>query len=250
MNDHGASDARLRRSLAGLREPGPTDADVQTVLARAPALRRPRRLALRVATGLAVLAVLLAGAIAIPPSREALASAFDRLERFFTGGDAPGDPVPTGEAPNVLNWLGDATPDSPRVMATAGQERLVAFRERGTGDACFSLGLHVTECADAAGWARRFVDGSVAPLITTDARGSDRVALWGLADDRVARVVLRYRDGGTLGAPTPSNGFVLLVEGERAPQSLLALDAAGEVIADADVSALDWVPCDDPDGCP
>jgi len=249
----------LRLALAGRPGLEPTPAEVRAALRGARA--RPRRRLSRRPAGLrpalasswaaiaaAVLVVALGTAVAVPQSRAALAGALDRLERFLGGGEAPGRPLPAGEPADVLNWLGDAAPGSPRVLASAGAERLVAFRERRTGGACFSLGRHLNECGDLAHWRERLAGGVVAPLFTTPGRAGG-VVVWGIAEDPVARVELRYRDGGAARAAVPHNGFVLHAEPGRGPRDLVARDAGGRLLASADVGTLQFRFCARPEGC-
>jgi hypothetical protein len=230
---------RLRHALAPVRSVEPRDDEVAAVLARAARERehRPARRALAV-----VLAVLIAlgGTLAVPAGREAAGAAFDRLVDFLEGGDAPGERLPSGEPEDVLNWLGDATPGSPRVLARSGGQRLVAYRQRGTGHACFSLGRQVTECGDAAYWAGRFSGGVVLPLITTPTDQPDVVALWGISTDAVAALEVRLPDGRRLMPEVGDNGFVLLAPEGPAPEVLVARDREGRVLAEAPLDELQW----------
>ena len=125
----------------------------------------------------------------------------------------------------------------------------MAFQGRQPGQACVSLGRHLNECGDAAHWEGRLTQGAVAPLITTPAEGGARAALWGVAQDVVTRVQLRYADGGTVASAVPHNGFVLIADPARGPRELVARGADGRVVARADLSGLPFTFCTRPEGC-
>jgi hypothetical protein len=261
------SDERLERLLraalaADLPDLEPTRAEVRAVLRAArerPARRRlpapaPGRAAFAPAWAMALviaLVVAIGTVTAVPGARAAVLGAIDRLERFLGGGDPPGVPLPVDDpvgALDALNFLSDAAPGSPRVLARAGDERLVAFRGRTPGQACLSLGRHLNECGDAAHWGARLQEGAVAPLIATPA-GGGRAALWGVAQDVVTRVELRYADGAATASPVAYNGFVLIADPARGPQELIARGADGREVARADLSGITFRFCTDPAGC-
>jgi hypothetical protein len=257
-------EALLRTTLGADRpELEPTRAEVQAVLRAArerPARRRlfgpaPPRPAFQPGWAMAVvvaLVVALGTVTAVPGARAALLGAIDRLERFFGGGEPPGVPLPVDErvgALDALNFLSDAAPGSPRILARSGAERLVAFQGRRPGQACVSLGRRLNECGDAAYWRGRLDDGAVAPLIATPAEDGAAAAVWGVAQDVVTRVELRYADGGTVTAAVPYNGFVLIADPARGPRELLARGSDGRVVARADLSGLEFTFCTRPEGC-
>lgn len=241
-------DQRLRSALEGLRQVAPREDEVAAVLERA---SRPRRSAgLRAAAASLAIALLVLGVmLALPPGRSALAAAVDRLESFFGGGEAPGTVLPPGEPTNVLNWLEDASPASPRVLAQRGPLRLVAYRQEGTGQACFSLARSVTECGDLAHWQERFSGESLLALMTTRTDSPQEVALWGAATDVVASVELSYRGRASLTTAVSANGFVLVAPEGLVPEELIAHDTGGVVVARADVSELQWRFCTSIRGC-
>jgi hypothetical protein len=241
-------DQRLRSALEGLREVAAREDEVTAVLERA---SRPRRSTKqRAAAGSLVLAVVLFGLmVTIAPGRSALAAAVDRLESFFDGGDAPGTVLPPDEAPNVLNWLQDASPGSPRVLARREGLRLVAYREESNEQACFSLARSVTECGDIAHWETRFSGESLLPLTTTRTDSPEEVALWGVATDVVASVELSYRGRPPVTSAVDANGFVLVAPADLVPDALIARDGSGVEIARADVADLQWRFCTSIQGC-
>jgi hypothetical protein len=261
-------DDLVRAALSEAPDLEPTDAEMRAVMAavgaerplgRTRAANWPQRgwawvpagRAARVAVASAAAVLVLGGGtLAVPAGRSAMAAVLDRVQAFFGGGDAPGTPLdPEPRGGDVLNWLEDAAPGTARVMARAGDERMVAFRRRGAGTACFSLGRHARECGGPEHWRRRFAGGVVAPLFTSvpDARG--RVALWGVAGDAVTRVEVRYADGGSVAARVPHNGFVVLTDPARAPSRLVARGGAGAVLAEADLSGLRFGACTTTGGC-
>lgn len=241
-------DRRLRSALDELRHVSAREVEVAAVLERA---SRPRRSAgLRAVSASVVIVLLVLGLmLAVPPTRSALAATLDRLGSFFEGGGAPGSILPPGEDQNVLNWLENASPDSPRVLAQRGTLRLVAFREAGAGHACFSLARSVTECGDLSHWQERFSGGSVLPLATTRTDSPHEVALWGVVTDVVASVELSYRGRPTLATGVSANGFVLVAPEGSVPEELIARDQGGVVVARTDVSDLQWLFCDSIGGC-
>jgi hypothetical protein len=254
-------DDLLRTALADAPDMEPRPHEVQAVLralrpegepAQAPAFSRPFWMpAFRLAVASwAALVVVVGGVLAVPAGRAAIRDALQRLERLFAGGDpAPGTMLADPRA-GALNWLGDALPGTPRVLARAGRERLVAFRQEGSGLACLSLGRHATECGDLAHWRARVVAGTIAPLFTTPPDGSGRVALWGILGDGVALVEVRYRDGGASAARAAGPGFVVFTEAAREPLQVLARSADGRVLATAPLEGLRFRFCTRPAGCP
>lgn len=229
----------LRDAFARARFVEPRDDEVAAVLARARGggASRLRR------AGFALLLAILIGSgslLAVPAGREAAAAAFDTLSDFLEGGAAPGESLPTGEAADVLNWLRDARAGSPRVLAESGPQRLVAYREQGSEQACFSLGLRVTECGDSEYWRERFTDGVVLPLITTPTSAPDVVALWGITTDAVSGLELVYPDGRRLRPELGANGFVVMVDEGLVPEALVAIGQDGRVLTRSPVSDLQW----------
>lgn len=205
----------------------------------------------RLALACVAAAVIALGAtLAVPQGRAALGAAFDRFASFFDGADAPGEPIRGEDPDGPLNWLGDATPGSPRVLARSGSLRLVGFRDAGTGHACFSLGRSVTECGDADHWRMRLAGGAVVPILTTRGRSADEVALWGVTADAVASVELRYRDGTVIRTLVGTNGFVIAAPEGPPPVALVARDEGGAALATADVTDLQWRFCEALRGCP
>jgi len=247
-------DDLLRAALAEPQDLEPRPAEVRAVVraAAAPrsrAVRRPLRTPLRAVVGAwAALTTAAGGALAVPATRDAVAGALSGIERILTGGPQPGTLVPPHGA-DALNWLGDALPHTPRALARAGNERLVLYRQRGTGFACLSIGRHATECGDLAHWRARVAQGPVAPLFTTPPDASGMVAVWGLLGAGAARVEVRYRNGGATAAAATGPGFVVLADPAREPVSAVALDAHGRVLGTAPLAGLRFRFCERPDGC-
>lgn len=229
----------LRDAFARARSVEPSEDEVAAVLARARGGGAGRFTRAALAVLLAIL-IGLASLLAVPAGREAAAAAFDRLSTFLEGGVPPGESLPPGEPADVLNWLGDARAGSPRVLAESGDQRLVAYREQGSEQACFSLGLRVTECGDSEYWRERFTDGVVLPLITTPTVAPDVVALWGITTEAVSGLELVYPNGRRLRPELGANGFVALVDEGRAPEALLAIGRDGRILTRTPISDLQW----------
>ena len=254
MTDHRHEDRLIRdalRDMAGA--PDPTPADIARVLEQA-SRPTPRR---RRAAGLIAAAVLLLGAgtvAAVPPARAAVETLLGDINDFFGGGDAPGRPVPANEQPGALNWLGDATKDSPRILAQLGDLRLVAYRQKNTGDVCFSVGTAATECGPGQQWRRtRFAGRSLVGLIVTTTDTPATKAFWGVTDDpRITTVRVRYASRPDITAEVGANGWVMLVPTGVTPTGLDALDHDGRVVGQGTVNEpnLEWdAQCVKPEGC-
>lgn len=224
----------IREALAPLRILEPDDAEVEKAIARASAGRGVRRSAFVVFV--ALLVVSLGVALFVTAGRDATASALDRLGQFLGGGGIPGADLPRDEEPNVLNWLGRATPDSPRVLAENADQRLVAYREEGTGLTCFSIGRFVTECGDLEHWSGRFSGAALVPLTTTRV-GESSVALWGVTTDAVASLEIEYV-GEAQPAELGTNGFVAILPQGEPPAAILARDSGGRLLTRTSLSSL------------
>jgi hypothetical protein len=207
----------VERAFEPLKRLAFTDAEVAAVLARFERGRRRRTLLL--ATAAAIIASLVA--IAVPAGRAGLD---DAIERFFAGGRPPGEPAPLAELESYLRG------GNPHVVARSGDERLVAYRAP-SGDVCFDFGGHVGVC----GIGREIFDD--APVTLWGPPNRDRQGRWilyGLALEQVKRVEMRYRTGPATSAVVRS-GFVLRVEGERGPRTLVAFGDEGAELATVDV---------------
>lgn len=241
----------LRDALRPIADRRPPEGEVALVLERhRRQIHRRRALALA-ATLVAVLSL---GALSISPARAEILGAFERLGDFLDGsGDPPGARVALREqTPAMIAFLEDAQPGTSRVLAGAGGERLVAFRQRGTGLACLAFGDAARECAELGLWRQRFAEGGTStfsPLTTTLSSGSTRrIIVWGIAGPSVAEVRLDY-DGLRLAAPVGASGFAIVAPEGRVPIGVRALNQSGEVIADARVDGLQWSYCATRGGC-
>jgi len=216
-------------ALAALRDLEFTDGEVGAVLARA---RRPSHSARRrAALALAAVAAVAAGTIAAVPAGRAGLS--DAVERFFAGGPTPGARLQRGEEPR---WLTRAGYDAePRVLASSGQERLIAYRQP-SGGVCFTFGGDVGICTDSTDPRSLLGNQPVLPFGPTERDGEGRWILWGVALDAVKRVELRYSNAPPTDARV-TNGFVLRadVDAKETARTLVAFDAAGRELARIDV---------------
>jgi hypothetical protein len=241
-------DDQIRDALQGYRDLEPRDEDIAAALGAPPRRGGPSNRAIAL---LAALVLVLGGTTAaVPPARSAVKQLLGQLNDFFAGGDAPGPALQTRRPTNDLYWLGEATPGSPRILAQEGKLRLIGYRQKKDGLACISYGPSVNECANGADWRSRFAGRRVVPLITTTLRGSPGRVLWGIAEDNVARVSLKYDVTETLDADVQNNGFIIVAPLGRVPQSLVGYDSDGKVVATVPVRDLQWTaPCTNPNGC-
>jgi hypothetical protein len=201
-----------------------------------PATRSPsRRRSAIVAVALAASLV----ALVTPSGRSAIAFATDAaqtLDAFIAGGDAPGTPVGGATEAAFLADFTNARPGTARVLATTPDgQQLVAVKTKmqyGFAYACFDFGHSYADCSPV-GQSDLFKDGPIAMLIVTKSLTPDRGTLWGLVSDDVARVELRYADGGSI-TEAVSNGIAITFDPARQPTELLALNADGQVLGKAD----------------
>jgi hypothetical protein len=226
------------RAFASLAELEFTDAEVAAVLARLERRRarfdRPRALAIAFAAAFLVAAV----ALAVPAGRAALD---DAIERFFAGGQPPGEPAQTAELPQWLRDLQDEGGTRVHVLARSGDEELLAYRTQ-SGDVCFDFDNRVGICIppdEEGGGADSFFDGEfegkpVTLWGPTHRDSAGRWVLWGIALDAVARVELRYADGSSTAA-SGRNGFIVRADPARTPAKVVALDDIGRELALIDV---------------
>ena len=151
------------------------------------------------------------------------------LESFLHGGKSPGRQLSGNQLPSYLRPAPNYnSPDEVSVVAASGEERLLAYRQRGW--ICFDYGTHVAECRTPREWRR---DLEKAPWIL---RGPVGRSVWfGLVDAGVALVRVEYREGGTTDVTVRNGGFVLDADRARDPQRLIALDAAGNEIVSTPV---------------
>lgn len=253
MTNH--RDRQIQEALRRLAstQPPPTAHEINQVLERATGRQRSqaRRAALLVLVAACVLSTIVA---TVPPGRGAASDLIKGLSELFAGGDAPGSRVPANERPGELNWLQDASADSPRILAQQGNLRLVAYRQQGTNQVCFTVGTAYIECWPGPHWRRvRFRGRPVLGLIVTSTVDPNIRAFWGVTDDRrITTIRLSYADRPSLSAQVQNNGFVMLVPTGTTPSAFEGLDAAGNPVGAGALSdpSLQWqTPCTRPEGC-
>lgn len=235
-------DELLELAYADIRAMEPTEAEIAAVLRRG-APSRPRRTSRRRIVAIAFTSLLLASGtvFAIPQTRDAILGAFGDIGRFVTGGDPPGTAVPRGERLGELNWFEGGSPDSGSVIARSGDVRLVAFRNTTTGYACFGYGLSIEECRPDGDWVDQLSQSVVllrGPTPQPDSVG--RLPLFGFVSDSVTRVELEYADGSSDRPTDVKHGFVVMGDPARVPHTLVAFDAAGDVVSRQDVTGRQW----------
>jgi hypothetical protein len=212
----------LRRHVEGIKHLRPDPERIQVAMAAAPDRDAAGRRWTPLATALACLA--LGGAVATA----ATGMLDPALESFLHGGKSPGRQL-SGKA--LPSWLRPApnynAPDEVSVVAASGEERLLAYRQRGW--ICFNYGSHVGECRTPREWR---IELERAPWLLRGPMG--RSVWFGLVDASIALVRVEYRQGGTTDVTVRNGGFVLDADRARDPQRLIALDASGnEVVSTA-----------------
>lgn len=202
------------------------------------AVERQRRLTPGVAA--ALVALMAAAVVALlPAGREAVAGILSRIDRFLSGGEAPGEPLTPAQRRGTV-WMMDAVSDSPRVMASRDGQRLLAYRQAGTGAACVAMANTAAMCGQHDDWRVIIAGRPFFPVLTTMRRDGRGRLLWGLADDGVARVEVRYRSGRVVGAPVTNGGFVVAVEGFATPVSVMARGDDGALRGRVPAAGFDW----------
>lgn len=242
MTDPNRIDELARLAFEEARAIEPTDAQIQAAVRHAQAAPTPRRRARRLIAAAAATLILGVGtAFAVPQSRDAIFNGFGAFKDFFTGGEPPGTPVPTGEKEGQLNWFGGSDVATGSVIAQAGPVRLIAFRDSTNGMACLGYGLAIEECRPDKEWIKTLARSPVVvrgPIPQPDANG--RLPLVGITADNVTKIELLYTDGGIERVDQIQHGFVLLADPKRKPTTLIARDETGKDLATIDISHRQW----------
>lgn len=257
------TDNAFREAFSAARQLEPTEAEVATVLRSAAPMHTVRRrrwlprspllAAPRGALAAGLIALLIGGSFAAPPTRAAMEDAFGTFSGWFGGdnADAPGRPLEPGD--DVPSWLREARyvePGSQRIVAEEHGVRLYAHREAGpeASSICFDLDTSVGLCDSPAGWRELFADHAVVvigpgggrPDLTGTRDAQGRRPLFGVTSGSVEHVELRYESGPPLRAERLDGGFVLLAEADRHPQEVLGFDRSGNELERVDVTYIDW----------
>jgi hypothetical protein len=240
-------DALLREAFSAARTLEPSDSEVARVLLRA--ADRPRvgkRGARRggahlVAPALATLAILVAVAYAVPPTRAAIDYAVGGVAGIFDGwgsgrdSEAPGRAVtPDESAPSYFRdypWATTHVHD-PRVIAASDGYKLFAYRER-SGSIGFDLGDTGVGMGGYAAADFRRPLCLLGPGTTADTDPRGPVPFFGVAAPAARTVAATYSDGSTQTADVGEGGFVILVDRSLRLASISAFDAAGNELGRA-----------------
>lgn len=227
----------MRAAFAPVRTLEPSEADIARVMARAarPArcsslVRTPNRWRRLAAPGLAALALLAAGAYAVPATRAAIDDVAGTFAGWLRGEDAaaPGRPLGPDElAPDYFHDPRYAR--DPRVIAEADGYKLYAARQP-DGSVEFELGntgVGLGFSADSFRDRAVYVLGP-GSMENTDEHG--HVPLFGVTARSVRSVELTYEQGPPLHVNGVDGGFVLLAEPDRGPQEVVVFDAQGQVV--------------------
>lgn len=210
------------------------------IVARA-ATKPPRRRSYRRRLAIALGALVIAGSattVAVPGVRDTIGDAFDSFRDFFAGGgDAPGTALTTTDPATVLPWLTGIGAEQRVVVAENDGRSLIGYRDVSTGEACLALDNMASMCAPDAGWPTMLKDGPIfysGPFPPSDGQG--RVTgdvdmfVFGIADDTVGSVAIRYADGGTVRVDDVRNGFVLGAAPSRKPRELIVYGHDGAIL--------------------
>ncbi len=202
------------------------------LVAAAHRMRRTRNRRRRAVLIVSAAGALAGGAVAaVPPLR-------DQVSAFLLDGGAP--PGPVAQRQEMPAWLvrldeSGALKETPRIIAQAGDLRLLAYRST-SGQPCLEYGPDIM---GACGFPSSPFERSDINLTGTFAKSRHRLALWGLVRDPISTVTLTATDGTTLAsADTPAGGFVIVldrdtvVEAERSgPLTVTGRDASGNIVA-------------------
>ncbi len=242
MSDASRIDALVRLAFDEARSIEPTDAEIRSVVRRAQAQPVRKVRARRIlATAAAMLTVVVASALAVPQSREALFNGFGAFRDFLTGGEPPGTPLPADDNDALLNSLRGTDTTNGAVIAQAQSLRLVAYREPTTRMACFAYGASVAACRPDKEWNDLLVASPVfltGPLPEADSAG--RLPLFGLIADNITTIRIEYADGGSERVDDVRYGFIVFADPVRTPTTLTAQDATGATVATTDIRDRQW----------
>ncbi|HVD37492.1 MAG TPA: hypothetical protein VNC15_01530 [Solirubrobacterales bacterium] len=220
LEERGQEIARMHPNLSQLR------AAIASTEQR-PLARRGGRGFATLATGLACLFL---GVAAATAATGVLNPALDAL---FGGGDAPGEALSETRVPT---WLRPApgfnAPDEVSLLASAGSERLYAYRQ--SGNICFDYGEHVGECRSPGEWSRELERDR---WILRGPVGKAEALWFGLVNTEFASVRIEYSVGAFEEVAVTNEGFVAVVDRARGPKRLVGLDASGEVVASRSLEA-------------
>jgi hypothetical protein len=220
LEERGQEIARMHPDLSEVRA-----AVTLTVGRQRP--RRGRRGFATLATGLACL---LLGAAAATAATGVVGPA---LDAFFGGGDAPGEALPEIRVPTYLRPApGFIAPDQVSLLASAGSERLYAYRQ--SGNICFDYGEQVGECRSPGEWSSELARDR---WILRGPIGKEEALWFGLVNTEFASVRVEYSEGVPEEVPVTNGGFVAVIDWARGPKRLVGLDASGEVVASRSLEA-------------
>ena len=188
----------------------------------------------RPVTAALLIAIALVGTVAtVSPVRAALEDLGDSLAGYFDGDDPPGRPLEGSDSPPA--WLVADGFTGQRVIASAAGFELYVVREP-SGNYGFGLNDSVGISDSPAGWDRQFESNAVVILgRSPEVDESGRVPLYGVTAGNVASIKISYENGPESVASTPTGGFVAMVEPERGPTELIAIDRDGEPVQVLDV---------------
>jgi hypothetical protein len=229
------SDRELQDQLRFARDAEPTEREIAAVQRAARSAvplgsPRPRGISRRAA-------IVAALALLMPAAALAISSGGDALTSFLGLADS---------APSTLDL---------RAGTVIDEQDAITFTitRNDSDDVCLSLDGVVGICDDPhdEDWARQLRDHAVAPIGTIPPRaGPDAlIPLFVLSAPDAERVEVHYRSGAPTVTDVGRGGAIITVDGERAPQAVVARDRNGAELGRSDISGRQWTWCYDPDGC-
>jgi hypothetical protein len=205
--------------------------------------RAPRR-GFAVAIACAVLALLGAGAYAVPPTRAAIEDLTSSFAGWVAGdeSDAPGRALRPGD--DAPDWVRD---EGGRLIVEKGDVQLYVTRSETVNGTYlnFVLDRSVSVGNTVDGWRETFDDRAaivlgpalLGPRDILDDHG--RYPLLGVTARSVERVEVTYADAPPVVEAGLDGGFILLLDAWRLPLELIAYDAGGRELDRVDLTYLD-----------
>jgi hypothetical protein len=241
MADQPSHEDDYRWLFDDIRAAEPSDSQVLGALCRSHPIRKTRR-SIALATTAILVVIVGISLLAIPVARSAIDDRWGELVAFFSGGQSPGSPINDVDQPGSLNWFRNDARGTVTVLAQDGNERLIAYRDATTGQACVAYGLAVNECKTTSEWLPLLKQSVVLIRGPAGASETGKVVWYGLTASTVAYIRLMFPDGSSTATVPARLGFALRVEAGRMPTSVVAFDSLDQPLATLPVSEREWPP--------
>lgn len=189
---------------------------------------RPRTLAPVLVLGAALLL-----AVVVPPTRAEIA---DAVRAVINGGSLPGESLQAGALPDWLREVRFAPGGEPRVLAEAGGQTMLVFRQA-SGTLCFDFGgIGICDAPEK----ELFAGGPVSLFGPTtgpdaDTRNAARLVIWGLALVSVQRVEVTFADAPPLSIPV-HQAFGIDLDATADPETLIVYGPENVRLATLDLT--------------